>query len=96
MAIIVQEEKKPTNWFNIVIIAIFIVVLFLVMYFVFFKKPELVEVVVPSKLQNLNQISQARLDPGPVIDVVQKYFSNNFNDSVVIPTPGRANPFSPF
>ncbi len=96
MAIIVQEEKKPINWFNLIIIAVFVVVLFLGMYFVFFKKPELVEVVVPTKLQNLGQISQAQLDPGSTIDTLNKYFSKNFSQTVTIPTPGRANPFAPF
>ncbi len=95
MAIIVQEEKKPVNWFNIIIIAVFVVVLFFGMYFIFFKKPELVEVVVPTKLQSLGQISQAQLDPGPTIDTLNKYFSKNFSQSVTIPTPGRTNPFMP-
>ncbi len=96
MAIIVQEEKKPVNWFNIVIIAVFVAVLFFAAYFVFFKKPELVDVVVPAKLQNLGQISQAQLDPGSTIETLNKYFSKNFSQTVTIPTPGRTNPFQPF
>ncbi len=96
MAIIVQQEKKPVNWFNITIIAVFIVVLFLLMYFIFFKKPELVEVVVPAKLQNLSKISQAQLDPTPVVNELNQYFSNNTNQQISIPTPGRTNPFQPF
>ncbi len=96
MAIIVEQEKKPVNWFNIAIVTVFVVVLFLLMYFIFFKKPELVEVVVPAKLQNLSQISQAQLDPTPVVNELNQYFSNNTSQSVSIPTPGRSNPFQPF
>ncbi len=96
MAIIVEQEKKPINWFNIAIVTVFVVVLFLLMYFVFFKKPELVEIVVPAKLQNLSQISQAQLDPTPVVNELNQYFSNGASQPISIPTPGRSNPFQPF
>ena len=63
MAIIIEQDKKPVNWFNIIVIAPVIGIVFLVLYFIFFKKPELIDVVVPGDLSNINQLSQVQVDP---------------------------------
>ena len=96
MAIIIEQEKKPVNWFNIIVIAAVIGIIFLVLYFVFFKKPELIDVVVPGNLSNINQLSQVQVDPAPVVNSLNKYFTNNYGASLEIPAPGRSNPFLPF
>jgi lipoprotein signal peptidase len=96
MAIQIEQEKKKTNWFNLVLVALFIVVLFLVTYFIFFKKPELIDVVAPGSLQSISQISQIQLDPTPVVQTLNKYFTGNYGAALTIPTPGRSNPFAPY
>lgn len=96
MAIEMEQDKKKVNWFNLVLVALFIVVLFLVTYFVFFKKPELINIVAPGSLQSINQISQVHLDPTPVVQSLNKYYTGNYGGSLTIPTPGRTNPFAPY
>ncbi len=96
MAITVEQEKKKVNWFNLILVVLFIVVIFLVTYFVFFKKPELINVVAPGSLQSINQISQIQLDPTPVVQTLNKYFTGNYGGTPSIPTPGRTNPFAPY
>lgn len=96
MAIIIEQDKKPVNWFNIIVVAAIIGIIFLILYFVFFKKPELIDVVVPGSLSNINQLSQVQVDPAPVVNSLNKYFTNNYGASLEIPTPGRSNPFLPF
>ncbi len=96
MAIQIEQEKKKVNWFNLVLVALFIVILFLVTYFIFFKKPELINVVAPGSLQSISQISQIQLDPAPVVQTLNKYFTGNYGTALTIPTPGRSNPFAPY
>jgi len=96
MAILVEQEKKPINWFNIIVIAVVIVVLFSVVYFVFFSSPELIDVVVPGNLNSIKELSQVQVDPTPVVSTLNKYFTGNFGTSLSIPTPGRSNPFLPY
>ncbi len=96
MAIIVEQEKKPVNWVNVVAIVVFVVLVFAVAYFVFFNKPELIDVVLPGGLRNINTLSQVQVDPSPVVTTLQKYFTTNYNSPITIPTPGRTNPFAPF
>jgi hypothetical protein len=96
MAIQIEQEKKQINWFNLILVALFIVILFLLTYFIFFKKPELIDVVAPGSLQSINQIAQIQLDPMPVVQTLNKYFTGNYGSALNIPTPGRSNPFAPY
>ena len=96
MAIEMEQEKKKVNWFNLALVAVFIIIVFLVTYFIFFKKPELVNVIAPGSLQSINQISQIQLDPTPVVQTLNKYFTGNYGGTLTIPTPGRNNPFVPY
>jgi len=96
MAIIIEQEKKPVNWFNIIVVAVVVVILFAVVYFIFFNSPELIDVVVPGNLDNIKQLSQVQVDPTPVVNTLNKYFTGNFGTSLTIPTPGRPNPFLPY
>ncbi len=96
MAIIVEQEKKPVNWLNLTVVIVFVVLIFALAYFVFFKKPELIDVVLPGNLNKINTLSQVQVDPGPVVNTLQKYFTTNYGSSLTIPTPGRTNPFTPF
>ena len=96
MAIIVEQEKKPVNWFNLIVIAVVVVILFSVVYFIFFSNPQLIDVVVPGNLKSIKQLSEVQVDPTPVVTTLNKYFVGNFGASLSIPTPGRPNPFLPF
>lgn len=50
MAIVIQEEKAPINWFSVIAIASGIGVIFLSGYYLFFVRPPLIEVVLPIRL----------------------------------------------
>lgn len=96
MAILVEQEKKPVNWFNVIGIIVLVAVIFAGAYFVFFKKPELIDVVVPGGLSDIKTLSQVQIDPAPVVNSLKQYFTTNYGSSITIPTPGRSNPFVPF
>ena len=96
MAIVIEESKKPVNWIAILGVVIFIAVLFAGVYFLFFLKPKLIEVVAPQSLQNLGRISKLSFNPdvvakSPVFNSLQ-----NYGSIPTIPPTGRNNPFKPF
>ena len=96
MAIVLEEEKRPTNWVAILSVAIVIVVLFAGSYFLFFKKPELIEVVAPKQLQDLGNLSKVTFDPESVINAPTFKLLRQYGTLVTLPTPGRSNPFKPY
>lgn len=96
MAITVEQEKKPINWVAALVTIIIVAVLFIGSYFLFFKKPELIEIVVPGTLQNVSSISRLTVDPEDVLNLPTFKLLRQYGTSVTIPTPGRSNPFKPF
>ncbi|MEK7464755.1 MAG: hypothetical protein AAB617_03180 [Patescibacteria group bacterium] len=96
MAIIVEQEKKSVNWVAVISTTIIIAVLFLGSYFVFFKKPELIEVVAPSSLESLSNISKLSFDAESVLGSPTFKLLRQYELQVAPGTPGRSNPFRPF
>ncbi len=96
MAITVEEEKKPVNWIAITITIVLVGVIFLGSYFIFFKKPEIIEIVVPGSLRELNELSKIDFDPSNVINAPTFKILRQFSAVVTSTTPGRSNPFKPF
>jgi len=96
MAILIEQEKKPVNWLNIIATVVFIVLIFVLTYFIFLKKPEVIETVLPSSLERINNLSQANVDPEPVMEKLKKYFNTSYKSDLQIPSPGKENPFLPF
>ena len=97
MAIIVEQEKKPVNWVGIIGGAVVIVIIFIGTYYLFFKQPSLIEVVVPSSLEPLNQISKVQpLDPTAVINSPSFKALKDYTVTLPPAVIGRSNPFKPF
>jgi hypothetical protein len=96
MAIVVEQEKKPVNWINIAGITVFVLFVFALAYYLFFKKPESIEVVLPSKLQTIDSISKIQVDATPVVNNLNKYFITNFSSETATSEAGRENPFVPY
>lgn len=96
MAILVEEEKKPVNWVAILTVIIIVIVIFLGAYLLFFKKPELIEVVAPGSLKNVSELSKISLDAGSVLDSANFKLLRQYTTNVKPPAPGRSNPFVPF
>lgn len=96
MAIVIEEEKKPVNWFAMVIVFIILGIVGFGSYVLFFKKPELIEVVAPRQLQEIDRISELTFDPASVIDSpVFKSLRQYAADISKTQIPGRDNPFQP-
>ncbi|KKS43952.1 hypothetical protein A2116_00695 [Candidatus Jorgensenbacteria bacterium GWA1_49_17] len=96
MAIVVEEEKKSVNWIAILTTLIIVVVIFAGAYFLFFKKPELIEIVAPSDLQGVSQISGISFNPESVLNAPTFKLLRQYGTEPEPPAPGRNNPFRPF
>ncbi len=96
MAIILEEEKKKTNWIAIISVLVIIAMIFSVGYYIFFKNPSVIgQTTVPDNLQALNQLSQANFDPNQVFGSKQFQSLQNFTTPLALPPAGRSNPFKP-
>lgn len=96
MAIIIEEEKKSFNWVAVLSTLIIVAVVFVGSYFLFFTKPELIEVVIPGELQNLSKISSISFDVESVIASQTFKLLRKSSDDVTPGAPGKNNPFKPF
>ncbi|MEK7512598.1 MAG: hypothetical protein AAB601_00165 [Patescibacteria group bacterium] len=96
MAIILEEEKKPINWVSIVGIGVVVLVVFFGSYYLFFKKPQLIDVVAPIDLSNINALAQVQVfDPQAIVNSSNFKALKDFTTPLVLPPTGRSNPFRP-
>lgn len=96
MSIVIEEERKPVNWFALAIIFVVLGTLFFGSYFLFFQKPELIEVVVPTQLKDISQISELSFDPESIITSPVFQSLRQYTDAIPrTQIPGRENPFEP-
>lgn len=98
MAIVIEEEPKKNGVtiVNVMLWLLFLVGIALFAYYIFFKKPELIEVAKPANYQETEQISKIELRPEEIIANPQFKALKTY---VTIPVPtnlGRSNPFSQF
>lgn len=95
MAIILEEEKKSVNWFGLIAGIAAALVLVIGGYYLFFKKPELIEVVAPGPLQKIETLSKvAPLDPQAVVNSSNFRSLRDYTSPLPKPVKGRANPFA--
>jgi len=95
--ILEEEEKKQTNWIGIISTLIIVIALFVGGYYLFFKNPELIEVVVPEKFDAIKKIAEVpKFDPGTVLGSQTFKQLKDYTAPLTLPTPGRTNPFRPF
>ncbi|MEK7138484.1 MAG: hypothetical protein AAB787_03180 [Patescibacteria group bacterium] len=96
MAIIVEEEKKNGGGFlGLLTWVILIGVIGFAAYYIFFKKAEIVDVVIPANFENINQITAKRIEPKEIEE--NPIFKSLVTDPTY-PTAakvGRVNPFLP-
>ena len=98
MAIIVQQDKEPINWFSVISWAIVIGVIFVSGYYLFFVRPPFVEFVLPIKLVETATLAKIKFDPSFLIESeVFKVLEKGEYGKVVVPSDlGRDNPFLNF
>lgn len=96
MAIIVEEEKRKGGGFvGFLTWLVLIGVIAFAAYYIFFKKPEVVDVVIPANFENISQISAQKLEPeviqeNPVFKSLESHTTPPSSARV-----GRVNPFLP-
>jgi len=95
MAVIIDEEKKPVNWLMIGVVGVIVLIVFAAGYYLFFKKPELIETVAPKELDRLNSLSQISFDPASVLNSSAFKALRQYTTPPALPTAGRDNPFEP-
>ena len=103
MAIVLEDEKKGVSLVTVLSIIVVVGIVFFGAYYLFFTKPELIEVVVPQSLQNVQGISHLTFDPKTAFDSDSGEKSSQvfrtlrkFGEALPLPTPGRTNPFKAF
>lgn len=96
MAITLEESKRPVNWVAVLSVIVFVIILFASVYFFFFQKPELIEVVAPKSLQDLGRISKLSFDPEAVVKSPTFGLLRQYGEAPATFSPGRSNPFKPF
>ena len=93
MAIVIEEEKRNINWFNLLVAVLIIAFLGAAAYFLFFTKIPLVEKVLSPKVQPLTGVSQFKFNPELITDneifkILKEYAGKPQTGEV-----GRDNPF---
>ncbi len=97
MAIIVEENKKKGSLLNLLVWVIIIGVILFATYYIFFKEPEIIDVVIPQKdaFNNIDSLSKIKLDP----EIIKNPAFEALNSYIDLPEKGRSgrlNPFSSF
>lgn len=97
MAIYIEEEKtKNGSWFGFSVIFIVLIIVGISAYFMFFIKPEVIDVVLPVNSEVFDELSMLNFEPKDVI-------SNNFFKYLKVhipqnslPPAGNSSPFGIF
>ncbi len=88
------------NWIGLISFILILVAVVTGGYYLFFKAPQTVDVVLPGNLQDVKNLSQLNLDPKSVVDPTSgtresKVFSllHDYTTPLTTPPPGKDNPF---
>lgn len=96
MAIIVEEPKAPKNWGLIIGIVAVVVVIFSGFYFLFFKQPVLIEMVIPAPIQETESLAKITFDPTSIQNNEVFKTLRQYAASTTVGELGRPNPFLPY
>ena len=96
MAIQIEQERGPINWVGIGTVAVIAMFMFGGVYFVFFSRPDVfVDVLVPSQLEELEQITRPPFNPQEFADSPEFKNLQDYGPPINAPSAGRENPFIP-
>lgn len=96
MAIQIEQEQKSVNWVKVTLGVIIVAVLFAGVYFLFFRQPELINVVAPGQFEDLAQISEINLNADELLNSPKFQMLRQYSIDSTVPSPGKGNPFQPF
>ncbi len=96
MAIIIEEEKRKINWFNLAVGVLIIVLLGVAIYYLFFVSPELIEKMTPARLQSLEELSSIKLEPEEILNNPNFQILKQYTNPIEIKEElvGKTNPFA--
>ena len=97
MAIVLEEEKRRFPLMAIIIILLVAIILGITIYYLFFVKPELMEIVFSPSLKTISELANIKFDPqtlmeNPDFSILRPY--GNFT-STTLDMVGKNNPFQP-
>ena len=98
MAIFIEEEKKGSGrWFGFGVLFVTLLIVGVAVYYLFFVQPQLFNIVVPIKLQSIDELTKiATFNPQTVLN---SDFYKSLKQVIPPPSPppaGNATPFNVF
>jgi len=95
MAIVIEEENKGNSrLFSFGLFFIILIIIGVAVYYLFFKNPQLLDVVAPVKLQSIDELAAiSKFDPKKVLD---SSFYKSLKQVIPYPSPPPAGNGSPF
>lgn len=93
MAIEVEQDKKSVNIVGIMVGVLIVALVFAGIYFLLFKRPEIIDVVLPSDLLDLGDISSISFEPEKVFELDKFKALRQYGSKVVVTGKGKSNPF---
>ncbi|OGY57113.1 MAG: hypothetical protein A3E61_02345 [Candidatus Colwellbacteria bacterium RIFCSPHIGHO2_12_FULL_43_12] len=97
MAIIVEEEKKNTPWFSLLVIVLVLGFLGFGTYYLFFKPvPGIEQFTVSPDMESVSKVSKVNLDMATVTDSVAYKMLMSKISQPELKNFGRSNPFASF
>jgi hypothetical protein len=100
MAIVIEEEKRSgaggSGLLNALLWIALIGGVAFGAYYVFFQKPEIIDLAVPNDFKNTEQISRLELHPDEVLQSPQFTNLRSYITPPATPESGKANPFLGF
>ncbi len=96
MAIVIEEQRERFGFLNVLFWLIILIILGYATYYIFFKKPELYEVVTPVNFENISQLVNINLDPSETVSSPQFQTLKQYFTPPTTVNTGRTNPFISF
>jgi len=93
MAILIEEQRDRGQWITIVIWLVIIVVIGFSAYYLFFKRPNYVEIAIPDNYKNTTELIKFNLRPDEVVNLPQFQALKQYVTVPALPSTGKANPF---
>ena len=95
MAIEFEQEKNGLPIMGILIGAVVVGAIFTGAYLILFKKPDLIDVVLPGGLRSVSEISQIPFQPETIIRSEKFKALRQYGTRLAPPSSGKSNPFLP-
>lgn len=96
MAIIIEEKKNEGTLINLAIWIVIALVIVVSIYYVFFRKPELVEFTASGSFKNIQQLSKISINSDQLINNTQFQALKPYITVSTAENIGRSNPFLGF